>query len=375
MSNTNTLYSSSQVIQVASGENYTLKDDEVCINNFIYKKVDIEIITDDLLTNSLPNKVKIGITKRDGSRNIPATPIPFNKWQIDGVYQTTLENCINNITAFIKPVIAINTAVSLQNVLDTDGYAQNTSGSSYLDLFLGLTDSYIDINISNDDTNASTITVDPSNSGLGTTDGTNFTEFQTGATNIQMQRTSENTKTIKFYIKEPQLVGQTNISLPNDLPIGNYEVAMRSDIPTVTPQSLNDAATVGNTITQDVIIDGFRKELTVQDLANNDKTQVEANRITITEISTNEKILLAPGLLELTNGTSSTTLRNDNADQSKVIQLTSEGGVVSLISDVTTAPTSNTDIGKKGEVRVVGNTRYECISDDTWISMTVTTTF
>jgi hypothetical protein len=39
----NTLFTSAQVITIAVGETYTLKADEVMINNSIYRKVDLEI--------------------------------------------------------------------------------------------------------------------------------------------------------------------------------------------------------------------------------------------------------------------------------------------------------------------------------------------
>jgi len=50
-------------------------------------------------------------------------------------------------------------------------------------------------------------------------------------------------------------------------------------------------------------------------------------------------------------------------------------GVGTFISDILTAPISSSDTGTLGEIRVVGTTRYECIATDTWISMTVVTSF
>jgi len=46
-----------------------------------------------------------------------------------------------------------------------------------------------------------------------------------------------------------------------------------------------------------------------------------------------------------------------------------------FISDTLTAPSSNTDTGAKGEVRVVGTDRYECIATNTWVKSTVVITF
>lgn len=100
----NTLYSTGQTIQIANSQEYTLKDDEVCINAFLYKKVDLEIITDDLLTENISNTVKVGINKRGGSRNIPAIATSFRYWQIDGDPPATLADCITNITNSIYPL-------------------------------------------------------------------------------------------------------------------------------------------------------------------------------------------------------------------------------------------------------------------------------
>lgn len=58
------------------------------------------------------------------------------------------------------------------------------------------------------------------------------------------------------------------------------------------------------------------------------------------------------------------------------------GGIAQFISEITTAPTSSTDTGIKGEVRFVFDTlggvvwvRYECIETNTWVKSSATTIF
>jgi hypothetical protein len=98
----NTLFTSGQVVTIAVGETYTLKTDEVMINNSIYKKVDLEITmnTNDTLADA--TKVKLGVHKRDGRQNSPAEAKTFNNWTIDTVVQTVLATCIEGISAGIR---------------------------------------------------------------------------------------------------------------------------------------------------------------------------------------------------------------------------------------------------------------------------------
>jgi len=84
---TNTLFTSTQEVTIAVGETYTLRADEVMINNVIYRKADIEISLQNNDTGSAVEDVNIGINKRDGVRNLPADKVPFTKWTIDGVAQ------------------------------------------------------------------------------------------------------------------------------------------------------------------------------------------------------------------------------------------------------------------------------------------------
>lgn len=58
-----------------------------------------------------------------------------------------------------------------------------------------------------------------------------------------------------------------------------------------------------------------------------------------------------------------------------IVRIPSVEGTTSVLSNTVTAPASSTAAGRKGEVRVVGTDRYECIANNTWIKHTVVTTF
>jgi len=97
----NTLYSSAQVIIIASGETYTLKEDEVYLNDQIYKKADLEIAMHGNDELAVDTDVMVGIDKRDGVKNFPADYTQYSNWTIDSVVQTTLSLCIENINTAI----------------------------------------------------------------------------------------------------------------------------------------------------------------------------------------------------------------------------------------------------------------------------------
>ena len=69
------------------------------------------------------------------------------------------------------------------------------------------------------------------------------------------------------------------------------------------------------------------------------------------------------------------SIKADDETGNVTLDLTSDLGTLQVISDITTAPTSSTATGIKGEVRFVGTDRYECIATDTWVKSTVITTF
>ena len=98
----NKIYSSAQVVTLATAQTYTLKADEVFINDSIYKKTDIalEVSNNGELTE--PLNVGVGIKKRDGVRNIPADLSNYSEWTIDDVVQTTLTDCLSGLNVAIS---------------------------------------------------------------------------------------------------------------------------------------------------------------------------------------------------------------------------------------------------------------------------------
>jgi len=98
----NTLLTSGQVVTVAVGQTYTLKDNEVMINNVLCRKIDVEITLGENKNDSNQANVLVGIRKRDGNNNLPANLSTYDKWQIDGVTQTGISNCVNNINTAIQ---------------------------------------------------------------------------------------------------------------------------------------------------------------------------------------------------------------------------------------------------------------------------------
>lgn len=98
----NILLTTGQVVTIAVGETYTLKIDEVMINEVIYRKTDLEISLQGNDPLALSEKVKIGVNKRDGVKNLPAIQRKTTEWTIDGVVQTVLATCIEAISVGIR---------------------------------------------------------------------------------------------------------------------------------------------------------------------------------------------------------------------------------------------------------------------------------
>lgn len=71
----------------------------------------------------------------------------------------------------------------------------------------------------------------------------------------------------------------------------------------------------------------------------------------------------------------STQLLSGELEANVRITFPTTNGTISLLSQSNDAPASSTSPGARGEVRIVGNTRYECIADNTWVSSTINTTF
>jgi len=99
----NELLTSGQVVDIATGETYTLRTDEVMINAVIYRKADIEIFLKNNYAGATDTDVGIGIQKRDGIRNLPADGFIYTSWVIDTVAQVTgLEETVEAISAGIR---------------------------------------------------------------------------------------------------------------------------------------------------------------------------------------------------------------------------------------------------------------------------------
>jgi hypothetical protein len=150
---------------------------------------------------------------------------------------------------------------TLQSVLDADGYAQSVDSNSYFDWDINNGSSYLDFYINNG-VNAGGIYLDSGAVSMATSNTTasSGTSFQSTAANVQMSRYVDNTKGINLNIATPVNVGQVNVSIPA-LPIGNYTVAMTSDITSQNLQQVTDGVGAGTT-TNAVII---QNELTVGD--------------------------------------------------------------------------------------------------------------
>lgn len=97
----NNLIESGEVITLAVGQTYTLKDNEVFINNSIYLKKDLKVSLAGNSENNNSNSVSIGIKKREGLLNLPADLVRFNEWAVNGVQQNSLANALENIQSAI----------------------------------------------------------------------------------------------------------------------------------------------------------------------------------------------------------------------------------------------------------------------------------
>ena len=97
----NTLYSSGQTVNLSATDTYTLKDNEVMINDVIVRKADIEIELGQT-GNITQDQVKVGIRLRKSRKTISAFLTEYFNWYIDGTQQTSLADCVNNINTAIN---------------------------------------------------------------------------------------------------------------------------------------------------------------------------------------------------------------------------------------------------------------------------------
>ena len=119
----NKLYSSGEEITLSIGHTYILKDDEVLINDAIYKKIDVEIAMNGNSSSAEQINVLLGVNKRDGILNIPAVEVNYLEWLVDNTIQTSLGECIENIAV----ALAIQTLS--QEVLDFIERVENDGGT------------------------------------------------------------------------------------------------------------------------------------------------------------------------------------------------------------------------------------------------------
>ena len=97
----NSIYSSIITVTVAVGETYTLKADEVMINNSIYRKSDIELAIQNKGGTSIDEVVLMGVKKRGGVKNLPAISVNYLEWLVDDVAQSSLGECVEKISTAI----------------------------------------------------------------------------------------------------------------------------------------------------------------------------------------------------------------------------------------------------------------------------------
>jgi len=93
----NILITSGESIIVAVGETYTIKDNELFLNNSLYKKKDLEIAIAGSEATNPQTAVTVGIKKRDPLGNLPADLKKYTEWKINGTVPTSLGQLVENI--------------------------------------------------------------------------------------------------------------------------------------------------------------------------------------------------------------------------------------------------------------------------------------
>jgi len=120
----NKIFSSGQVVTIATGQDYTLKDDEVYINNHTYKKRDLEIKLDTPTELRTQEQVKIGVRLRGGMKSLPADFGLYNEWEVDNAVPTSLADAIELITTCIYT--SSDTALLAAILAEVQAINQNT---------------------------------------------------------------------------------------------------------------------------------------------------------------------------------------------------------------------------------------------------------
>lgn len=156
MSNKNILYTSGQSISISDSETYTLKDNEVYVNNMIHKKEDLAVSFMGLCDNMDSEKVKVGIRIRLGNLTEPASPLTYSDWEIDGVEQTSLIGLVSSLKDalyFQNSTGSISTSISnietvinaLSKIKANNQKIYNLDGTNNTITFGSKTISYIEV--------------------------------------------------------------------------------------------------------------------------------------------------------------------------------------------------------------------------------------
>lgn len=130
----NSLFTSGQIITLASGETYTLGRDEVLINTDIYKKADLQIALNNNESTADENAVMVAIKNKKNESTIPNGYSIFNEWEINGVEQTSLSEVVNNIISALSYVEYMSLT---NNDLGIDAWGRAKTVNDYT-LFSGM---------------------------------------------------------------------------------------------------------------------------------------------------------------------------------------------------------------------------------------------
>lgn len=93
----NILYTSGQQIELSTGDIYILKENEVFINNQIFKKEDIEVSFIGLCDNMDALNVKVGVRIRLGTLTQPANHLNYKNWSINNVEPSSLSDLVEDL--------------------------------------------------------------------------------------------------------------------------------------------------------------------------------------------------------------------------------------------------------------------------------------
>lgn len=128
--------------------------------------------------------------------------------------------------------------------------------------------------------------------------------------------------------------------------------------------TLDEVALSGDTAFRSLSIEGSRSTLKVTN--GSSRSSLGAGVLTLLDV-TGSSLSIQGGTIAIGNGEAVSQIKSLSTE-TRVWLLPDFTTTFIGISEVnTTAPTSETDTGKKGEVRYDLNFRYECIKDNLWI--------